>query len=166
VSLERLRDSFLATVSAEIAAQEEAAEAVRQARGTAVRDQLEGEAAAARAAGRAEAAAAGARAVADARRQAHRELLAARAGLYEGLHAECVRRAAALRGSERERRLVRRLSAELRRRLGDRAQIETDPGGRGGAVGREGARMIDCSLPVLVERSLERLGPEVEELWR
>ena len=166
MSMERLRDAFLATVEAEIAAQAAAADAARQARETAVRGELEAAVAAARDAGSAEAQAAGARMVADARRQARRDLLAARAELYEGLRDECLGRAAELRGSARERQLVRRLRGELRRRLGDRAEIEADPDGHGGVVARDGARMIDCSLPTLVERSMQRLGPDVEELWR
>ena len=166
MSLERLREAFLATVATEIAAGEAQAAAARQEQESAVRREIESAVVEARAAGRAEAEDAGARMVADARRQANRNLLATRAGLYADLRARCLERAAALRGSPQERRLVRRLSAELRRRLGGGAQLEADPDGRGGVVAREGARMIDCSLPALVDRSLERLGPEVEELWR
>ncbi len=77
-------------------------------------------------------------------------------------------RAAVLRLREDSRypELLDRLTRAVREQLGPDAEVELDPPGRGGVIGRKGATSVDYTLPVLVERAIASLGDEVETLWR
>ena len=100
-----------------------------------------------------------------ARRQGRSLVLAARRDVYDRLRSEAHTAALALRGSPPYERMVARLAESARARLGEEAIVEIDPSGEGGVRARGGHRRLDYSLPVLVERSLESLGPRLEALW-
>lgn len=132
-----------------------------------------------RAAARAEAGAVLRRAVADcdaaagaararrrlrARRQARAIVLRARRDAYEELRTGAQAAVADLRVQPGYAQLRERLAAAARDQLGADAEL-TEPAG-GGVVARAGERLVDYSLPAMVERCLANLGPELEELWR
>jgi vacuolar-type H+-ATPase subunit E/Vma4 len=166
MSLERLRASFLALVSAELAATTAAVEAECRDRVTAAQADVELLVAEARAAGTADAADEARRLVAEARRHARGEVLNAQHEVYQQLRSAALAEASRLRGSDGYRPLLDRLAAEARSRLGADATIELDPDPAGGVVARDGLRVVDCSLPALANRCLDRLGPRVAELWQ
>jgi vacuolar-type H+-ATPase subunit E/Vma4 len=166
VNVERLRGSFLEMVSAELVDESRGFEAELRDRVAAARTDVEQLVAEARSAGERDAAGDVQRLVAGARRAARAEALAARNEIYEQLRAEVLTRVLALRGSAGYRRLLERLSSELKAQLGAGATLEVDPDPAGGVIARDGTRLVDCSLPVLARRCLAALGPQVEELWR
>jgi vacuolar-type H+-ATPase subunit E/Vma4 len=166
VNVERLRGSFLEMVSAELVEESRGFEAELRDRVAAARTDVEQLVAEARSAGERDAAGDVQRLVAGARRAARAEALAARNEIYEQLRAEVLTRVLALRGSAGYRRLLERLSSELKAQLGAGATLEVDPDPAGGVIARDGTRLVDCSLPVLARRCLAALGPQVEELWR
>jgi vacuolar-type H+-ATPase subunit E/Vma4 len=166
VNVERLRGSFLEMVSAELVEESSVFEAELRDRVTAARTDVEQLVAEARSAGERDAAGDVQRLVAGARRAARAEALAARNEMYEQLRADVLTKVLALRGSAGYRRLLERLSSELKAQLGAGATLEVDPDPAGGVIARDGTRLVDCSLPVLARRCLAALGPQVEELWR
>jgi vacuolar-type H+-ATPase subunit E/Vma4 len=166
VNVERLRGSFLEMVSAELVEESRGFEAELRDRVAAARTDVEQLVAEARSAGERDAAGDVQRLVAGARRAARAEALAARNEIYEQLRAEVLTRVLALRSSAGYRRLLERLSSELKAQLGAGATLEVDPDPAGGVIARDGTRLVDCSLPVLARRCLAALGPQVEELWR
>lgn len=99
------------------------------------------------------------------RRQAQGRVLRARREAYEALREEAIAAALELRGEPGYAALLDRLEAGARERLGPDATIERDPADVGGVIARDGQRMIDSTLPALVERLLDELGTEVESLW-
>ena len=119
-----------------------------------------------RTAGEADARAEAARHAVAARRRARSRVLAARRGLYEQLQRQSLAAAQELRAQPAYPELVERLERAAQTELGAGAVIELDPGGLGGLIARAGPRMVDYSLPVLVRRCVDALGPSVEELWR
>ena len=137
--------------AAEIGRSERAADAVVE------RARAEGEAAAEREAGRVRA---------EARTEGRALVLGARRDVYEQLVAESQAAALALRNDQAYPALLDRLTDTVRERLGAEVELELDPPGRGGVIGRRGRRRIDYSLPVLVDSCLERFAPKLEELWR
>lgn len=110
------------------------------------------------------AAAARSRSLLRARREARAIVLRARQDAYDELRAAALAAAADLRVRPDYPRLRDRLAAAARERLGPEAEV-TEPAG-GGVLARAGDRLVDCSLPVLVQRRLAELGPDLEELWR
>jgi vacuolar-type H+-ATPase subunit E/Vma4 len=166
VNTERLRTSFLATVSAEVAASARTLEPERLGRIAAANADAERLIASARAAGEAEAANDALQLVAKARREARGEMLAARRETYERLRTVAQAEVLALRGSPQYRRLLDRLATDVRSQLGAGAVTEVDPDPVGGVISRDGHRSVDCSLPALANRCLDALGPRVEVLWK
>jgi vacuolar-type H+-ATPase subunit E/Vma4 len=166
VTIDRLRESFLAQVAAE--AERDAATAER---GRAARLEEAQRAAgelirAGREAGERDAVLEAVRVRAGALRAGRAEILAARRRLYADLEAAALDGALALRRSPRYPDLLAGLSASATARLGGEPQLEVDPDPGGGVVARSGGRMIDATLPRLARRCLDGIGPRVEELWR
>ena len=62
--------------------------------------------------------------------------------------------------------LLERLAQAAREQLGPDAEVEVDPPGLGGVIGRAGRTSVDYTLPVLVDRTIASLGDELEGLWR
>jgi vacuolar-type H+-ATPase subunit E/Vma4 len=98
-----------------------------------------------------------------ARRRARGIILAARQGACRDLQAAV---AAAVRADPRYPALLERLANEARRRLGPGADVDIDTSGDLGVSATRKDRHIDWSLDSLVVEGIERLGPEIEELWR
>ncbi len=114
---------------------------------------------------RAATAEAGRRAAAATRRA--RELwLGARARQLDALRSEARERVPELRSDERYGALLERLTAAARAQLGDAAELAVDPEGLGGVIGRRGSVSVDYTLPTLVDRVIDDLGTELDELWR
>ncbi len=133
------------------------AEAERQARELAARGRQEGERAAAREALRRRAAAT----------QRAREIrLRAQQHQVEELAQRSREAVLRLREDSRYPGLLERLARVVREQLGPDAELELDPPGRGGVLGRKGAMSVDYTLPALAERAIASLGEELEELWR
>jgi len=95
-----------------------------------------------------------------ARRRARGILLAAQRDLYDELRGAI---AAAVQSDARYPSFLQQLADEARRRLGPGAEV----GVAGSEVnGTRKERHVRWSLQDLIDESLGRLGPEVEELWR
>lgn len=62
--------------------------------------------------------------------------------------------------------LLDRLVRTARDQLGPDAEVELDPPGLGGVIGRKGRTSVDYTLPALVDRTIASLGDELEVLWR
>ena len=60
--------------------------------------------------------------------------------------------------------LVERLAVRAREALGPEAELELDPPD-GGVIGRVDNRLVDHTLPALVERCLAEHAVELERLW-
>ena len=97
------------------------------------------------------------------RRRARGIILAAQQGVYRDLNTAA---AAAVRADPRYRVLLERLADESRRRLGPGADVEVDFSGDAGVRATRKDRHIARSLDGIVTDSIERLGSEIEELWR
>lgn len=63
-------------------------------------------------------------------------------------------------------RLLERLEQAVRAQLGADAEVDIDPPDVGGVIGRHGSRSVDYTLPRLVDRVVDAMGEDVEELWR
>jgi hypothetical protein len=61
--------------------------------------------------------------------------------------------------------LVGALTELARHQLGPAATVSVDKEA-GGVVARAGSRSVDYRLPVVADRCLAALGPELEALWR
>jgi vacuolar-type H+-ATPase subunit E/Vma4 len=61
--------------------------------------------------------------------------------------------------------LLDRLERLAREQLGSDAEVDTEPD-EGGLVARAGGRRVDYRLPAVVDRALQDMGDELEELWR
>lgn len=166
MNVDRLRASFLAQAAEDAEQAIAAAEADRRTRLAEAQASAEEIVASARAAGEVDARRDAAAATAAARRRARSAALAARLELYEELRRQALAAAPELRAKPSYEELLRRLERAARADLGADALVERDPGGAGGVVARAGSRMVDYSLPALVERCLGALGERVEELWR
>lgn len=161
MNLEPLRASLLALARAEArsaleaahreagerraAAGVEAAELIRRA--TAERDAAAGAARAGR--------------LLQARRDARAIVLRARREACDELRAAARSAAAGLRADDG---LRGHLAAIAREQLGNEAELVEPP--EGGVIARAGERLVDYSLPAMVDRCLTGLGAELEELWR
>jgi vacuolar-type H+-ATPase subunit E/Vma4 len=133
------------------------AEADAQAHEIVRQGRLDGEAAAAKEAARRRAAAT---------RRAREIRLRARQRQVEELERRAREDVLALRADGRYPELVERLAAAVHAQIGPEAEVETDPGGLGGVVGRRGRASVDYTLPALVERVVAGLDEEIEGLWR
>ena len=71
-----------------------------------------------------------------------------------------------LREDDRYPGLLDRLARTAREQLGPDAEVEVDPPGLGGVIGRKGQASVDYTLPALAERAIASLGDELESLWR
>ena len=103
---------------------------------------------------------------ASAARRARTVLLSAQREAYQQFQRQALRRALALREKPEYSALLDHLQALARTQLGDRAEIDVDPQTVGGVRAANGRRLVDYTLPTLVERSISRLGEEVESLWQ
>ena len=166
MNLDRLRASFLEQIRADAERAAAAAEEAHAARLAEAKEEARRLIAEACAAGARDAAEEGARIEAAARRQARGRVFDARRELYRELRAAALQQARSLRGDERYTVLLDRLSATARAQLGADAELEVDPAESGGVIARKGLRLVDYSLPALVERCVTELGPRVQELWQ
>jgi hypothetical protein len=98
-----------------------------------------------------------------ARRRARGIILAAQEGVYGDLQAAA---AAAVHADPSYPVLLARLADEARRRLGPGADVDVDASGDLGVCATRKDRHIAWALDSIVRDSIERLGPEIEELWR
>ena len=71
-----------------------------------------------------------------------------------------------LREDSRYPALLDRLARTAREQLGPDAEVEVDPPGLGGVIGRTGRVSVDYTLPALADRAIASLGDELESLWR
>lgn len=62
--------------------------------------------------------------------------------------------------------LLERLTHAAREQLGRDAEVEVDPPGLGGVIGRAGRTSVDYTLPALADRTIASLDDELEGLWR
>jgi hypothetical protein len=165
VNVERLRASFLAQAAEDAERTIAAAEEERRARLTEARHEAAEIVASARAAGEADARLEAAATTAAARRRARSVALAARLELYEELRRQALAAAAQLQTKPSYAGWLQRLEEAARADLGADTVLELDRG-RGGVVVRAGSRLVDYSLPALVDRCVGALRERVEELWR
>lgn len=105
-----------------------------------------------------------ARRLIEAHRQGQSAVLAARREAYEELRRRALATAGVARDSPHYGELCERLAAAVRAQLGAEARLSEPP--EGGVRGQAGNRSVDYSLPALVDRCLQCLGGELEELWR
>jgi len=166
VNVERLRASFLARAAEDAKLTIAAAEDAGRARLVDARRRAAEIVASARAAGEADARLEAARTIAMTRRRARSATLAARFVLYEELRRQCLDAAAQMLDRPSYPSFLRGLERAAESELGAGAAVELDAGVVGGVVARAGSRVVDYSLPALVERCVGLLGERVEELWR
>ena len=102
-------------------------------------------------------------AVGEARRQAHRVVLRARADVWYELVDRVVAAVDELRDDPRYPALLDHLAARARDQLGADATVEEHPDG--GIVARCGTRRVDYRLPVLARRALTRVTSEEVGPW-
>lgn len=96
-----------------------------------------------------------------------RELrLEAQRALIDELRLRAHEQALELRSGPRYPELLDRLSRAARSQLGPHAELEVDPAGAGGVIGRADRRSVDYTLPTLVERAIEDLDGTLEALWK
>lgn len=162
--LETLRAALVEEARREAAARVEAAERAAAERVALARAEAERLTEKARQEGREETARATRRLRSEARRRAREQVLRARRDAVERLRSRSVEQlrenVTGRTAAELEQRLVRLARAQL----GDDADIETGPGG--GLVARADGRRVDYRIPALVDRALEEMGEEVEDLWQ
>ena len=165
MNLDVVRDALLADARAEAATT--LAEAVEWAdRELAdARRAAAGHLAASEAAGRADAEADLALARAAARREARRLVLVAESEARRELVDRARDAVQSLRDEPGYEGMLRELESLARSQLGVDTTVVVDEQ-FGGLVGTAPGRRVDYRLPVLVQRSVDAMGPEVERLWR
>jgi vacuolar-type H+-ATPase subunit E/Vma4 len=99
------------------------------------------------------------------RRKAQEIVLAAQREVYDGLGDRARSAASALRADPGYDALLDRLEQLARQQLGNDARIQRDPPDLGGVVAEAHGQHVDYSLAALIDRSVRRLGQEVEGLW-
>lgn len=99
------------------------------------------------------------------RADAHLLILRTEADITRRLTDATHRAAMDLRNDPRYENLVVHFEQLARAQLGPDTELERDPGGLGGVVGRCGSRRVDYTLPALSDRALNRLGDFTEQLW-
>ena len=97
-------------------------------------------------------------------RQARRAVLEARARARVLLVRETIAALRAQRDSTEYKSLVDALARRARTQLGPDAAIRDSRSG--GVTATADRRSVDYSLPAIVERVVDALGPEIEQLWR
>ncbi len=102
-------------------------------------------------------------ALGEARRDAHRTVLRARAEAWNELVDRVVAGVDGLRDDPRYPALAEQRAGEARSQLGDDATIEEHPDG--GIVARSGPRRVDYRLPVLARRALQTIAGERDGPW-
>ena len=70
-----------------------------------------------------------------------------------------------LREDSRYPELLDCLARMARGQLGPDAELEVDPPGLGGVIGRKERVSVDYTLPALADRAIASLGDELERLW-
>jgi vacuolar-type H+-ATPase subunit E/Vma4 len=100
---------------------------------------------------------------ASARRRARGIILATQREVYVELVAAV---AAGVRSDPRYKALLQRLADAARRALGPGAEVMIDPAGDRGVTASRKDRHVEWPLEKIVEQSLARLGPGIQELWR
>jgi vacuolar-type H+-ATPase subunit E/Vma4 len=133
------------------------ADAESEARGRVAKARREGEDAAAKEALRRRATAT--------RRARETRLQAQRRQIGE-LERRALEAALRLREHSRYPSLLARLADAAREQLGHDCELEYDPDGQGGLVGRTARMSVDYTLPTLVNRVVASLNDELEDLWR
>jgi vacuolar-type H+-ATPase subunit E/Vma4 len=98
-----------------------------------------------------------------ARRRARGVILAAQNEAYQDLRAAVT---AAVSCDSRYPSLLGCLADAARRKLGPGAEVAVDAGGDRGVTATRKDRRVDWSLEKIVDESVYRLGPSIEELWR
>lgn len=101
----------------------------------------------------------------EARRHAREMRLRARRETLDQLRQRVLERLDEQRDTPAYRALLERWERLARRQLGDDAAIDTKLD-VGGLVAHAGGRRVDYRLPVVVDRVLEDMGSELEELWQ
>ena len=166
MSLEPLRLALRAEIDAEVEGRlaevdfectRMAADAETKAHELARQARCEGEAAAAKEAVRRRA---------TATRRAREILLQAQRRQVEELQLRSREAVLRLREDSRYPELLERLARAAREQLGPDAEVELDPPGLGGVIGRARRTSVDYTLPALVDRVIESLGDELESIWR
>ncbi len=99
-----------------------------------------------------------------ARREARSTVLGARQSAYEELRRRARARAAEVASGPGYPRLLDRLTDVARSQLGPGVELLVDEEAPG-LVAVLGGRRVDMSLDSLIERAIDALGREVEELW-
>jgi vacuolar-type H+-ATPase subunit E/Vma4 len=165
VTLAPLRDALLAAARGRAAGVQAEAAAQVESQLAAAREEADAHVVRARAEAQRQAELETQRRLSSGRRDAQGRVLRAREAAYESLRKEAIGAALGLRAEPGYEALLDRLEADARGRLGPGATIQRDPADAGGVIARDGQRRIDATLPALVERALDELGPEVETLW-
>ncbi len=98
-----------------------------------------------------------------ARRRARSVMLAAQSEAYQDLRTAV---AGAVRSDSRYLSLLSWLADAALRKLGPGAEVAVDTGGDRGVTATRKDRLVEWSLEKIVDESVYRLGPSVEELWR
>jgi len=93
------------------------------------------------------------------------DVLAAQRAAYEELRERVRTEVMALRDQSGYAELLGQLTAAAHRDLGEDAEIELDPAGRGGVRARAGSREVDYTLTSLAERCVRDLGSSLAQLW-
>ncbi|MDH4277174.1 MAG: V-type ATP synthase subunit E family protein [Acidimicrobiia bacterium] len=100
-----------------------------------------------------------------ARAGAHRHILRTKGDVTHRLTLATHQAVLDLRSDPRYPDLLAHLERLARSQLGPDAEIERDPEGLGGVIGRHGSRRVDYTLPALGDRALNQLGDDTEQLW-
>jgi vacuolar-type H+-ATPase subunit E/Vma4 len=101
-----------------------------------------------------------------ARRSAARLILAQRQAAIDELRSSCLEAVMGLREDPGYSELEDRLTEVAQATLGDSCEIERDPDRSGGVLASTETRLVDLTLPALVDECLDRIGIEIEEMWR
>lgn len=164
LGLDAIREALLAEAADEAEHVVEQAEDWAAAQVASAEEQARAFIGTARAEGERAAAREAAAEIAHARRRARSLVLEAQRAVYDDVRREAQAAAQELRSRPDYPDLVARLAAHAREQLGPDAEVELDPPA-GGVVARAGNRLLDLTLPVLVDRCLARHASEVESLW-
>jgi vacuolar-type H+-ATPase subunit H len=164
VSLGAVRETLMAEAERDAgrmisAAREEAERQVARAR-----QKADDEVDRARAAARAEADERLAMERAATRREARRVVLETRERIRQSLIEASILGVVGHRGSRDYQRFLERVERHVQVLLGEDAEITRDPP-EGGVIGRCGQRRLDYTVPAVVERVIDALGADLEELW-
>jgi len=104
--------------------------------------------------------------LAEVRAHARATVLRAQQGVLSEARASVHAVVRELVGDPRLDRRLERLAADAHERLADAGPVELTQTPDGGFVARAGSREIDCSLRAQVDRCLDAMAAELEQLWR